>query len=279
MRILVTNDDGIDSLGLHALANAMRPFGEVTVVAPASEYSGAGASLGTLTFDEPVARPHEIEALDGLTTWSISGPPALCVMYAQLGSFGEPFDLVVSGINPGQNVGWSVYHSGTIGAALTGRNRGASGIAVSMGFNGKEVEGQTWGQIVDGMVWETGAAVATEIVDAMITTPAPHPVVINCNVPNKPLDELVGWQVARVGGEPPRKLTTGTLVEAEPDELGQVFHLSMDWGKAGEVLPGTDGYLVRNNTVAVTWLGDLAETTPPSDQHDAVQSRLDNLWT
>ena len=57
MRILVTNDDGIDSLGLHALANAMRPYGEVVVVAPASEYSGAGASLGTLTFDEPIARP------------------------------------------------------------------------------------------------------------------------------------------------------------------------------------------------------------------------------
>lgn len=279
MRILVTNDDGIDSLGLHALANAMRPFGEVTIVAPATEYSGAGASLGTLTFDEPVARPHDIEALDGLTTWSISGPPALCVMYAQLGSFGEPFDLVVSGINPGQNVGWSVYHSGTIGAALTGRNRGASGIAVSMGFNGKEVEGQTWGQIVDGMLWDTGAAVAAQIVEGMIEAPAASPVVINCNVPNKPLDELDGWQEARVGGEPPRKLVTSSLVEVEPDAQGQVFHLTMDWGKAGEVVPGTDGWLVRNNTVAVSWLGDLVETTAPADQRDAVQSRLDGLWS
>jgi len=125
VRILVTNDDGIDSLGLHALANAMRPFGDVTVVAPASEYSGAGASLGTLTFEEPIARRCDVEALAGLPTWSITGPPALCVMYAQLGSFGEEaFDLIVSGINPGQNVGWSVYHSGTIGACLTGRNRG-----------------------------------------------------------------------------------------------------------------------------------------------------------
>lgn len=278
MRILVTNDDGIDSLGLHALANAMRPYGDVTVVAPASEYSGAGASLGTLTFDEPIARPVDIDALDGLTTWSITGPPALCVMYAQLGSFGEPFDLVVSGINPGQNVGWSVYHSGTIGAALTGRNRGASGIAVSMGFNGKDVEGQTWGQIVDGMIWETGATVASQIVESMIAHPSDKPVVINCNVPNKPLDELDGWAEATVGGEPPRRLVTGSLVEDEPDELGQVFRLSMDWGRAGTVLPGSDGYLVRNNTVAVTWLGDLAETTPPSDQLAAVTSRLDALW-
>ena len=278
MRILVTNDDGIDSVGLHALANAMRPFGEVMVVAPATEYSGAGASLGTLTFDEPIARPEQIEALDGLTTWSITGPPALCVMYAQLGSFGEPFDLIVSGINPGQNVGWSVYHSGTIGAALTGRNRGASGIAVSMGFNGKDVEGLTWDQIVDGMIWETGATVASQIVQAMIENPTAAPVVINCNVPNRKLEDLAGWEHARVGSEPPRKLVTGTLVEADPDELGEVFHLSMDWGAAGQVVPGTDAWLVRNNTVSVTWLGHLSETTPDLAQHDGVQSRLDTLF-
>jgi 5'-nucleotidase len=277
VRILVTNDDGIDSLGLHALANAMRPYGEVVVVAPASEYSGAGASLGTLTFDEPIARPLNIEALDGLTTWSITGPPALCVMYAQLGSFGEPFDLIVSGINPGQNVGWSVYHSGTVGAALTGRNRGASGLAMSIGFNGQDVEGQTWGQIVEGMLWETGATIAAQIVEGMIEKPSPSPVVINCNVPNKPIDTLSGWQVAKVGGEPPRKLVTGKLVEADPDEHGEVSHMSMDWGSASEVLPGTDAWLVRNNTVAISWLGHLEDTTPHDDQHGAVAVRLDQL--
>jgi len=278
VRILVTNDDGIDSLGLHALANAMRPFGEVTVVAPASEYSGAGASLGTLTFEEPVARPHEIDALDGLTTWSITGPPALCVMYCQLGSFGEPFDLIVSGINPGQNVGWSVYHSGTIGACLTGRNRGASGLAMSMGFNGKEVEGQTWGQIVDGMLWETGAAVATQIVEGMIASPAAEPTVINCNVPNKPLDQLSGWDIAKVGTAPPRKLVSGSLKADEPDDQGERFRLTMDWGAAGEAVPGTDSYLVRNNTVSVSWLNHLEDTTPDADQHPAVANRLDSLF-
>jgi 5'-nucleotidase len=277
VRILVTNDDGIDSLGLHALANAMRPHGDVTVVAPASEYSGAGASLGTLTFDEPTARPHDIEALDGLTTWSVSGPPALCVLYAQLGSFGEPFDLVVSGINPGQNVGWSVYHSGTIGAALTGRNRGASGLAMSIGFSGNDVEGQTWSEIVEGMLWDSAATIASKIVEGMIATPTPTPTVINCNVPNKPLHELEGWKVGRVGSEPPRKLVTGKLVPDDPDELGEVFKLSIDWGAAGEALPGTDAWLVRNDAVSVTWLGDLAETTPDAAQHGAVAAGLDGL--
>ncbi len=274
----MTNDDGIDSLGLHALANAMRPFGEVTVIAPASEYSGAGASLGTLTFEEPIARRRDIEALDGLASWSITGPPALCIMYAQLGSFGdEPFDLIVSGINPGQNVGWSVYHSGTIGACLTGRNRGTSGLAMSLGFNGKEVEGQTWGQIVEGMLWDTAATIAAEIVQGMIASPTTPPSVINCNVPNKPLDELSGWSLAKVGGEPPRKLVTGSLVEEEPDDEGERFRLTMDWGAASEPKPGTDAYLVRNNIVSVSWLGNLTDTEPDTAQHGEVSSRLDTL--
>lgn len=279
MRILVTNDDGIDSLGLHALANAMRPFGEVTVIAPASEYSGAGASLGTLTFEDPVARPVMVEALDGLTTWSISGPPALCVMYAQLGAFGDPFDLVVSGINPGQNVGWSVYHSGTIGAALTGRNRGASGLAMSIGFNGKEVEGQTWGQIVDGMIWETAATIAQRVVEGMIATPSASPVVINCNVPNRPIDALAGWSMANVGTEPPRKLVTGSLTPDGQDEEGERFRLTMDWGAAGVTVPGTDAYVVRQDTVSMTWLGDLRETEPEPAHHASIASRLDALLT
>ena len=256
----------------------MQPFGEVTVVAPASEHSGAGASLGTLTFEEPIARRHEIESLADLDTWSVTGPPALCVMYAQLGSFSaDPFDLIVSGINPGQNVGWSVYHSGTIGACLTGRNRGTSGLAMSIGFNGKEVEGQTWGQIVEGMLWESAATIAAEIVQGMIASPTSPASVINCNVPNKPLDELAGWSLANVGSEPPRKLVTGKLVPDDPDGEGERFKLTMDWGAAAEAKPGTDSYLVRNNTVSLTWLGDLKETEPDASQHAEVSTRLDGL--
>lgn len=279
VRILVTNDDGINSLGLHALANAMRPFGEVMVIAPATEHSGAGASLGTLTFDDPVARPAKnIEALEGMEAWSISGPPALCVMYAQLGAFGEPFDLIVSGINPGQNVGWSVYHSGTIGAALTGRNRGVSGLAMSMGFNGRDFEGQTWGDIVDAMIWPTGAAVAAQVVEGMIASPSEAPVVINCNVPNKPLDELDGWSMAAVGSEPPRKLITSSLNPDGADEAGSRFRLTMDWGAASDPIPGTDAYAVKDNTVSMTWIGKLRETTPGEAHRAAVADRLDSLF-
>lgn len=291
MRILVTNDDGIDSVGLHVLANAMRPFGDVTVVAPASEYSGAGASLGTLTFGEPTAQQHtNIEMLAGIDAWAVTGPPALCVMYAQLGAFGdEPFDLIISGINPGQNVGWSVYHSGTIGATLTGRNRGASGLAVSIGIQGFDFEGQTWPEIVAGMQWETAARVAAQIVEGMIASPTESPTVINCNVPNGSYDDIQGWRTAPVGTSPPRVLTTSSLVETTNPEHtnenvgpdgqtggdGKVFKLTMDWGQKGSLVEGTDAWLVQNKYVSVTWLGHLNQTTPDPAQLAAVSGRLD----
>ena len=75
MRILVTNDDGIDSIGLHVLARAMRPFGEVVIAAPNTEYSGYGAALGTLHNMKPDVRKEYVEGID--EAWSISAPPAL----------------------------------------------------------------------------------------------------------------------------------------------------------------------------------------------------------
>src|SRR6188472_3449133 len=124
MRILVTNDDGIDSIGLHVLVRSMCELDgdhEIIVAAPDKEYSGAGASLGALHLIRPEVHIARIEDCDADAVWSVTGPPALCVMFSRLGAFGPPFDLVVSGINPGANVGRAVYHSGTIGATLSGR--------------------------------------------------------------------------------------------------------------------------------------------------------------
>ncbi len=185
-------------------------------------------------------------------------------------------------------MGWSVYHSGTIGACLTGRNRGASGLAVSMGFNGKEVEGQTWGQIVDGMIWPTAAMIAREVFAGMVDNPTEEPTVVNLNVPNRPLDRLAGWAEAAVGSEPPRRLTKGTLIpvddedgtagEGAADDEVQTFRLQMDWGSGADLIPGTDGHYVANDTVSITWLGRLDGTSPPGPQGSAVADRLDGLF-
>ena len=112
----MTNDDGIDSLGLHVLARALTELGDVVIIAPDREFSGSGAAVGALYEFRPEVRRRQIDGV--AEAWSLNGPPALCVLYSKLGVFGDPFDLVVAGINPGSNVGRSVYYSGTVGACL-----------------------------------------------------------------------------------------------------------------------------------------------------------------
>lgn len=256
MRILLTNDDGIDSIGLHVLARAMRRHGEVVIIAPDREYSGAGAALGALHVIRPEVTRAHVDGID--EAWAVVGPPALCVMFARLGAFGAPFDLVVSGINPGANVGRSVYHSGTIGAALTARNGGISGIAVSQAVTGFGVEGQAWDEMLVGQRWETAASVADAFVEGFVADPPRSPVVVNLNVPNLPVEELRGWRHATVGQEPPRRMSRAWL---EP-KAGHTdtYEVKMMWGDAEVLPPLTDGGAVERGEVSVTYLGRLAET-------------------
>jgi 5'-nucleotidase len=133
-RVLVTNDDGVASPGLHALARALVDDGhEVIVVAPDREMSGSAAAIGQVHIDQGIdAERIELPGLDGVPAYALAGPPGLCVLTARLGGFGDPPELVVSGINPGCNTGRAVLHSGTVGAALTAANFGCRGLAVSI---------------------------------------------------------------------------------------------------------------------------------------------------
>jgi 5'-nucleotidase len=253
MRILLTNDDGIDSVGLHLLARAMLPFGEVVVIAPDREYSGAGAALGALHIIQPEVHRASVDGID--EAWAVVGPPALCVMFARLGAFGRPFDLVVSGINPGANVGRSVYHSGTVGATLSARNGGISGVAVSQAVAGFGIEGQGWDEMLIGQRWETAAAVAAAFVSGLVADMPAEPVVVNLNVPNCALTDIKGWRHAKVGTEPPRRMAAAVL---EP-KLGhdESFHVRMSWGDTIELPADTDGGLVERDYVAVSYITRL----------------------
>ena len=257
MRILLTNDDGIDSVGLHILARAMRPHGDVVIAAPDREFSGAGAALGTLHLMQPEVHRAPVEGID--EAWAVSGPPALCVMFSRLGAFGPPFDLVVAGINPGANVGRSVYHSGTIGAALTARNGLISGVAVSQSVTGFGIEGQGYDEMLIGQKWDTAAAVASAFVGGLVASMPTEPVVVNLNVPNVDLAEVKGWRHARVGMEPPRKVSAATL---EP-KVGHdgTFYVRMTWGEALDLPADTDGGIVDSGYVAVTYLTRLQDNT------------------
>jgi 5'/3'-nucleotidase len=280
VRILVTNDDGIDSEGLHYLARAMSEHGDVTVVAPDREYSGASASLGVLGQMQPEV--HRIE-MDGVhEAWAVTGPPALCVMFATLGVFNKSFDLVASGINPGINVGRAVYHSGTVGAAITARMRGINSVAVSQAVEGYGVEGQGWDEMLRGVQWAGAAEVASVVVGAIAARPPHGAVLVNLNVPNLRVKEMAGWQHTSIGRIPPRVISKVTL---EP-RIGHpgTYKVAMTWGDAVSLPEGTDGGAVERDLVSVTLLGHLTDVdTAPTGQAEVeaqsvIADALDGLF-
>ena len=124
MNILIANDDGVFAPGIQALAQALRPLGRVVIVAPESERSGFSSAL---TLDRPL-RPVQVTQ----DVWAVNGTPADCVYLAMNGLFDFEFDLVVSGINSGANLGDDVLYSGTVGAAFEGRLMKQAAIAVSL---------------------------------------------------------------------------------------------------------------------------------------------------
>ena len=271
VKILVTNDDGIDSVGLHVLARSLLDFGEITVAAPDQEYSGAGAAIGALHVSRPEV--HQVKIHDIEKAWAISGPPALCVMYATRGVLEDSFDLVVSGINPGSNVGNSIYHSGTIGAAFTARNAGITGVAVSQAVTGWGVEGQGIEEVLKNQLWDTAAEVAKTAVGAVISEPPEEPAVLNINVPNKKLNELKGWRYTEVAKRSTRSMKNAKL-EPKPGHENS-YRVEMSWGDPVTQPVETDVGAVMNDYVSLTWINSL-DAAPP-DRKGKVDKALNSL--
>jgi 5'-nucleotidase len=233
MRILLTNDDGIDGPGLHALARALKAAGhDILIVAPAVDHSGFGAALGPLHVTGQVSyEDRQIEALLDVPAFALDGSPALCVFSTVLGGFGATPDLVVSGINAGQNQGRAVLFSGTVGAALTACQFGVPGMAVSMAKGAD-----------DEWHWDTAAACAAALVDSALEVGTAG--VINVNVPNVRPHALRGFKTARLatGGN-----VQTSMVEKEPGTLELSF-------ERFEPEPGTDVALLREGYVTLSLL-------------------------
>ncbi len=254
MRILVTNDDGVDSAGIHALAAALvADDHDVLVVAPSDDRSGSGASIGRLygSGPPPVVR-HVWEEMPDLSVHAIDAPPATAVFAACLGAFGDLPDLIASGINPGANTGHLVLHSGTVGATLTGAGYGVPGIAVSM----------EWSQSHD-YHWETAAAIAAAAVE-WAAKPDTEPRVLNINVPNRPLGELRGVREAELA-------PAGEVWVASADVSSGDLKLEIK-GRA-DPAPGTDVAIVHAGYVSVTPLMSIVRG-PAAGAADAVSGAL-----
>jgi len=260
MRILVTNDDGVDSPGIKALATALHDIGhDVTVFAPSSDRSGAGAAIGKLYGAEPppVTRVQWHDAPE-IAVHALDAPPATAVLAACLGAFGDPPDLVVSGINPGQNTGHLVLHSGTVGAALTAAGLGVPGLAVSLQFN------------IDAEYhWDTAAAFATYALEWVSESSGVAPRVLNVNVPNVPAEDVKGVREAELAAH-------GEVWIVSADVSGG--DLKLEFKGTAEADPRTDVALLRDGYVAVTPLTGITRAAVDPDRGPASTTETVRAW-
>jgi len=224
--ILISNDDGVFAPGLAALANALSEVASIQVVAPDRNRSGASNAL---TLDRPVdAHRHD----NGFV--SLSGTPTDCVHMGVSGLFGAVPDIVVSGINAGANLGDDVIYSGTVAAAMEGRSLGLPPIAVSLaGHYPKH--------------YETAAAIAKTIVENVSSLGLPARSVLNVNVPDRPLSDIQGIHITRLG----HRAAAGKP-ESSKDPRGKVRYWVAGAGDALDNAPGTDFYAVEHGFVSIT---------------------------
>lgn len=189
--ILVTNDDGVGSPGLLALAQALRAVGRVSVVAPDSNRSAIGRGI---TIHAPL-HVEEVELADGSPAYATDGTPVDCVRFAHLGLVGEPPDVIVSGINLGVNLGDDVTYSGTVAAALEGIVLGLPAIAVSCDTLDPSV------QPYEDRAYDFRAAaeVAAALVAVVTDADFPERVVLSVNAPGLPRERVRGVRVTRLG--------------------------------------------------------------------------------
>ena len=226
MRILISNDDGVNAPGLAALHEALADYADCVVIAPEQDKSGASSSL---TLDRPL---HPQRLSNGFT--SINGTPADCVHLGLNGLLEQLPQMVVAGINLGANLGDDVLYSGTVAAALEGRFLDRPAFAFSL------ISRQP-----DNL--PTAAYFARKLVEAHEQLDLPPRTVLNINVPNLPLDHIRGVQLTRLGHRA-RAAAPAKVVNPRGKE-GYWISVAGDAEDGG---PGTDFHAVMQGYVSIT---------------------------
>jgi 5'-nucleotidase len=229
MRILISNDDGIDAQGRHALEEAVAPYGDVYVVAPDRERSGAGHSL---TLHRPIRIFHR-----GTRRFATDGTPTDSVSLGVLEILKDgPPDLVVSGINYGANIGDDVTYSGTVAAALEGAILGIPSIAFSLTVSfGEEAN------------FAPAIYFVRKLVDQVQQRSLPKGTLLNVNVPNIEGTRIDDYEITRLG----KRRYSGAIAE-KIDPWGKKYY----WVGAEELgfddIPGSDSNAIRLKKVSIT---------------------------
>jgi 5'-nucleotidase len=235
VRALVTNDDGIDSPGLLALARSAEAAGlDVLVAAPSWDSSGASASLTGVQRDGRLTT--SLRKLPGIAdrAWAVDAAPAMITTVALSGGFGEPPELVLSGINRGRNTGHAVLHSGTVGAALTAFHHGVCALAASV-------------DAAEPDHWDDASDVAAAVIDWMRRERPPA--TLNLNIPDVPVASLAGLQAA--------PLAAVGAVQTNVTEVGEGY-VQMTFDPVPESpRPGTDAALLAEGWAVVTAIEPL----------------------
>lgn len=225
MRILISNDDGYLAPGLTALVEALRPIAEVIVVAPDSNRSGSSNSL---TLDRPLS-VHK--AANGY--FFVNGTPSDCVHIALTGLLPEKPDLVVSGINQGQNMGDDTLYSGTVAAATEGFLFGIPAIAFSQVKHG-------WTHL------DAAARVAREVVEMQFAG-LTAPYLLNVNIPNLPYEEIGAKVATRLG----KRHESEAVIRAQDPHGREIFWIGPA-GAAKDAGEGTDFHATQQGCVSIT---------------------------
>lgn len=229
MRVLVSNDDGVDAPGIKMLAGGLREAGhQVMVVAPDRDRSGASNSL---TLDQPIRTVRIDEH-----TWRVAGTPTDCVHLALSGLLDFEPDIVVSGINNFANMGDDVIYSGTVAAAMEGRFLGLPAIAMSLSTGDH-----------NGRHFDTAARAAVEITARLLVDPLPADTILNVNVPDMPWDELRGFEVTRLG----HRHRAEPCIPMEDPRGRPVWWIGPP-GAEQDAGAGTDFHAVRTGHVSIT---------------------------
>jgi 5'-nucleotidase len=231
VRILISNDDGYRARGIVALREALKGLGDLTVVAPDRNRSGASNSL---TLEVPL-RVAQAEP----DIYYVQGTPTDCVHLAISGLFPFEPDMVVSGINDGSNLGDDVLYSGTVAAATEGRFLGKPAVAISLNTDGLRGDAQRH--------FETGAHFARAIVERLQSQPLARAMVLNVNVPNIPVAQVKGIRATRLGN----RHRSEQVIRAE-DPRGRPVYWVGPAGAGQDAGPGTDFHAVAEGFVSVT---------------------------
>ncbi|HHW4679436.1 MAG TPA: 5'/3'-nucleotidase SurE [Xylella sp.] len=232
MRVLLSNDDGVDAPGIRILADFLRSAGhEVVVVAPDRDHSGASNSL---TLDVPI-RAKQID----MHTYSVTGTPTDCVHLALTGLLDYDPDIVVSGINNAANLGDDVIYSGTVSAAMEGRFLGLPAVAVSLASLSQEIH--------EAHHYEAAAHAAVNIVAQLKTDPLPADTILNVNVPDVTWQQMGGVKVTRLGN---RHRSARCLTQTDP--RGRTIYWIGPVGPEQDAGPGTDFHAIRTQHISIT---------------------------